>query len=38
MKKMYKIGDNIKIIWMTGEPEYTGRVGTIDHCTELGEA
>ena len=37
MKKMYKIGDNIKIIWMAGEPEYTGRVGTIDHIDDIGQ-
>jgi predicted ATP-grasp superfamily ATP-dependent carboligase len=34
---MYKIGDNIKIIWMAGEPEYTGRVGTIDHIDDIGQ-
>lgn len=32
-----KVGDKIKIIEMSGEPEYTGRTGTITHIDDDGQ-
>ncbi len=32
-----KVGDSIKIISMKGEPNYTGRVGVIEHIDDIGQ-
>ena len=29
-----RIGDKIKIIHMDGEPQYTGRIGIVDHIDD----
>ena len=31
-----KIGDKIKIIEMSGEPHYTGKVGIVEHIDDYG--
>lgn len=33
----YKIGDQIRIIKMAGEPQYSGREGTITHIDDAGQ-
>lgn len=33
----YKIGTKIKIIYMEGEPDYTNKVGIIEHIDDLGQ-
>lgn len=33
----YKVGDKIKIIYMEGEPHYTGKVGVIEHIDDIGQ-
>ena len=32
-----KIGDHIKILNMEGEPQYSGREGTVTHIDDLGQ-
>ena len=32
-----KVGDNIKIIEMLGEPSYTGRVGIVEFIDSVGQ-
>ena len=34
---MVKIGDTIKIIYMEGEPQYTGRTGQVTHIDDIGQ-
>lgn len=34
---MVKIGDKIKIIYMDGESQYTGREGIVDHIDDAGQ-
>ena len=34
---MVKIGDKIKIISMNGEPQYTGKIGTVEHIDDIGQ-
>ena len=34
---MAKVGDNIKIIEMLGEPNYTNRVGIVEHIDAVGQ-
>lgn len=34
---MLKIGDRIRIIYMAGEPQYTGREGTVSHIDDMGQ-
>ena len=34
---MYRVGDTIKIIYMEGEPQYSGKVGTIERIDSLGQ-
>lgn len=34
---MPKVGDKIKIISMEGEPQYSGRTGTIEHIDDIGQ-
>lgn len=31
------VGDTIEIIYMKGEPWYTGRIGTITHIDDMGQ-
>lgn len=31
------IGDKIRIIYMQGEPQYSGRTGVIEHIDSLGQ-
>jgi hypothetical protein len=35
--KGFKVGDKIRIIEMVGEPQYSGKVGTIEHIDDLGQ-
>lgn len=32
-----KIGDKIRIIYMSGEPQYTGREGTVRSIDDMGQ-
>ena len=32
-----KVGDKIKIIYMKGEPHYSGRVGVVTHIDSTGQ-
>lgn len=32
---MLKIGDRIRIIYMAGEPQYTGREGTVSYIDDI---
>ena len=34
---MPKIGDKIRIINMDGEPDYTGRIGTVTYIDDAGQ-
>lgn len=34
---MLKIGDKIKIISMNGEPQYAGKIGTVEHIDDMGQ-
>ena len=34
---MYQKGMTIKIIYMEGEPQYTGKTGTIEHIDDMGQ-
>lgn len=34
---MINIGDQIKIISMKGEPQYTGRIGTVEFIDSAGQ-
>ena len=34
---MVKVGDKIRIIYMDGEPEYTGREGTVRLIDDAGQ-
>lgn len=34
---MAKIGDKIEIVYMEGEPQYTGRVGIIERIDDAGQ-
>lgn len=34
---MVKIGDTIEIIYMNGEPNYTGRKGTVTSIDDIGQ-
>lgn len=36
-QKMAKVGDTIKIIKMKGEPQYSGKIGTIEHIDDIGQ-
>ena len=33
----FQKGDKIKIIEMQGEPQYTGKIGNIDHIDDIGQ-
>ena len=37
MKKI-EIGQTIKIVCMKGEPQYTGKIGTVQHIDSMGQA
>lgn len=32
-----EIGDTIKILYMKDEPEYTGRIGVVEHIDDIGQ-
>lgn len=32
-----KIGDTIRIIYMNGEPQYSGKVGVVRHIDDIGQ-
>ena len=34
---MTKVGDKIRIIEMSGEPQYTGREGTVEYIDDAGQ-
>ena len=34
---MVKIGNKIRIIYMDGEPQYTGKVGVVNHIDDMGQ-
>lgn len=34
---MIQVGDKIRIIYMEGEPQYTGRVGVVEHIDSIGQ-
>lgn len=34
---MVKVGDKIRIIEMKGEPQYTGKVGIVEHIDDIGQ-
>lgn len=34
---MFEVGDTIKIIYMDGEPQYSGKIGTITHIDDIGQ-
>jgi hypothetical protein len=34
---MVKVGDTIEILEMKGEPEYSGRVGKVEHIDDIGQ-
>lgn len=36
-KEMYHVGDKIRIIYMDGEPRYSGREGYITSIDDLGQ-
>ena len=36
MKKI-EIGQTIKIVCMKGEPQYTGKIGTVQHIDSIGQ-
>ena len=34
---MTKLGDKIRIIYMSGEPQYTGKEGTVEYIDDAGQ-
>ena len=34
---MAKVGDKIRIVYMNGEPRYSGRVGIVEHIDDIGQ-
>ena len=34
---MVKVGDKIKIIQMDGEPQYSGKIGVVEHIDDIGQ-
>lgn len=34
---MVKIGDTVRIIYMEGEPQYSGKVGVVDYIDAIGQ-
>ena len=37
LDKIFKVGDKIRIIDMSGEPHYYGRVGVVTHIDDMGQ-
>jgi len=35
-KKMTKVGDKVRIIFMSGEPQYTGKEGIVKYIDDAG--
>ena len=34
---MVKVGDKLRIVCMNGEPQYSGRVGIVEHIDDIGQ-
>jgi len=34
---MLKVGDKIRIIYMSGEPQYTDKIGEVTHIDDIGQ-
>ena len=34
---MVKVGDKIRIIFMNGEPKYSGKIGIVEHVDDIGQ-
>ena len=34
---MVKVGDKIRIIYMNGEPQYSGKTGIVEHIDDIGQ-
>lgn len=34
---MVKVGDKVRIIYMNGEPLYSGKVGIVEHIDDIGQ-
>ena len=34
---MVKVGDKIRIVYMNGEPQYSGRAGIVEHIDDIGQ-
>ena len=34
---MVKVGDKIRIIYMDGEPEYSGKIGIVERIDDIGQ-
>ena len=34
---MIKVGDKIKIIFMNGEPSYSGKIGIVEYIDDIGQ-
>lgn len=34
---MAKVGDKIRIIFMNGEPQYSGKTGIVEHIDDIGQ-
>ena len=34
---MVKVGTKIRIVYMEGEPQYTGKVGVVEHIDDMGQ-
>ena len=37
MRVMTKVGDKIRIVYMDGEPKYTGKEGTVEYIDDMGQ-
>ena len=35
--KNVKIGDKIRVICMSGEPNYNGKIGVVEHIDDVGQ-
>ena len=34
---MVKVGDEIQIVYMEGEPQYTGKCGVVEYIDDIGQ-
>lgn len=37
MRVMTKVGDKIRIVYMDGEPKYTGKEGIVEYIDDMGQ-